>query len=368
VVTLLSTSTKAQVISPTDSQWQKYLDIVPHDFYHLSGYLELEAQRHQGRAEAIAIEDGHQVFFLPYIIRECPQSKDFLDLGSKPIYDIISPYGYPGMSINRAGQNPIFVEKCLNIIHEFWYARNVCSAFLRLHPIINHYIDTSFSHPDRFTICERGDVVICNLNNEPEAMWKQIRSSHRTKINKLKRAGFVAKMVSIDSLDVFIEIYIETMQRVNANMSYFFTREYFQQLVRALGHQLHLCIVDIDGETAAASLVTASNGIVQYHLGGTRTKFLPQSPTTIMFDYMMNWGRQRGDEYLNLGGGLGSNRDSLYHFKAGFSDRVASFMTMQSVVNKELYTYLVHSKATSVNKTIAEFEQTSFFPAYRSSK
>jgi Acetyltransferase (GNAT) domain len=366
VVTLLSTSVTAQVISPTDAAWQKYLDRLPHDFYHLPGYLELEAQQHQGQPEAIAIEDGDRVFFLPYIIRECPQSEDFLRLGSKPIYDVISPYGYPGMLIDRAGQNPQFIGKCLEIVYECWYAKNICSAFLRLHPILNDYIDPALTNPDRFSLTTRGDVVICDLTTDTETIWKQIRSSHRTKINKLKRAGFIVKMVSIDRLDIFIDIYIETMQRVNANNAYFFTQAYFQQLFQALGDKLQICLVEIDGETAAASLVTEVNGIVQYHLGGTRTKFLPQSPTTVMFDYLMTWGKQRNNRYLNLGGGLGSNRDSLYHFKSGFSDRVASFMTMQSIVNRELYTYLVQSRAMTLDRAVAEFEQTAFFPAYRS--
>lgn len=366
-MTLLPTSIKAQVISPTDAEWQKYLDILPHDFYHLPGYLELESQRHQGKSEAIAIEDNGRIFFLPYIIRECHLSTtDLLALNSYTIYDVTSPYGYPGMVTNVAGQNHQFVENCLDIVYECWHAKNICAAFLRLHPILNYYIDPSRSNPDRFIITERGDVVICDLTNDTETIWKQIRSSHRTKINKLKRAGFEAKMVSIESLDLFIEIYIETMQRVNANSTYFFTRAYFQNLFQALGDRLHICLVEIDGETAAASLVTEVNGIVQYHLGGTRTKFLAQSPTTLMFDYMMSWGKHRGNNYLNLGGGLGSNRDSLYHFKSGFSDRGASFMTMQSIINQELYTYLIHSKAATLNKTVAEFEQTSFFPAYRS--
>jgi Acetyltransferase (GNAT) domain len=366
VVTLLSTSLTAQVISPTDVAWQQYLDRLPHDFYHLPGYLELEAQRHQGQPEAIAIEDRDCVFFLPYIIRECPQSEDFLRLGSKPIYDVISPYGYPGMLIDRAGQNPQFVAKCLDIVYECWYSKNICSAFLRLHPIFNDRIDFTLTNPDRFSINERGDVVLCDLTQDTETIWKQIRSSHRTKINKLKRSGFVAKMVPVDCLDTFIEIYIETMQRVNANAAYFFTREYFQSFIQALGDRLHICAIELDGETVAASLITEVNGIVQYHLGGTKTKFLPQSPTTIMFDYLMAWGKQRNNQYLNLGGGLGSSRDSLFHFKSGFSDRVATFMTMQSIINPELYSYLVQSRAMAVNKTVAEFEQTAFFPAYRS--
>ncbi|PSB45767.1 GNAT family N-acetyltransferase [Chamaesiphon polymorphus] len=364
-----------QVLSPTDSDWQECLNDIPHDFYHLPGYLELEAQRHDGHPEAILVKDGEQVFFLPYILRDCVgiaslqenRTMDIDRLCGEPIYDVISPYGYPGMLVNQAGQNPTFIDRCLNTIYERWYEKNICSAFLRLHPIINSYIDPKTSNPERFLICERGDVVICDLANDPEAIWKQMRANHRTKINKLRRSGFVARMETVDKyLDVFIDIYIETMSRVNANAAYFFSRDYFEKFCEVLGDRLQICVVEIDGRTAAASLVTESSGIVQYHLGGTKTEFLPQSPTTIMFHQTIEWGQQRGNQYLNLGGGLGSSRDSLFHFKSGFSDRVGTFMTMQSIVNKDLYARLTQLRAESLNKTIAEFESTSFFPVYRS--
>jgi CelD/BcsL family acetyltransferase involved in cellulose biosynthesis len=356
-----------QVLSPKDPSWQECLNSIPHDFYHLPGYLELEAQRHHGHPKAIIVRDGGQVFFLPYIIRDCRQTIGLPQFDGEPIYDVISPYGYPGMLVNQAGQNATFIAECLNIIYDRWRAENICSAFLRLHPIINSYIDPATSNPDRFVISRRGDVVVCDLTNDAEKIWKQMRANHRTKINKLRRSGASVSMEAVDKyLDTFIDIYLETMIRVNANTAYFFTRDYFEKFCRVLGDRLHLCIVQIDGETAAASLVTESNGIVQYHLGGTKTKFLPQSPTTIMFDQMIKWGQQRGARYLNLGGGLGSSQDSLYHFKSGFSARVESFMTMQSIVNQELYNHLNKMKAAALKKTIAEFESTSFFPAYRS--
>jgi Acetyltransferase (GNAT) domain len=367
VGTLSPNSMQTQVLSPMDSDWQECLNSIPHDFYHLPGYLDLEAQRHHGSPEAIVVRDREQVFFLPYIIRDCARTLELDLLGGEPIYDIISPYGYPGMLVNPAGQNPAFIANCLDTIYEHWQSKNICSAFLRLHPLINSYIDPTTSNPDRFIICERGDVVICDLTADPEETWKQMRANHRTKINKLRRAGFIAKMETVDKyLDIFIDIYLETMTRVNANPAYFFTRDYFEKFCQALGDRVHICVVEIDGEPAAASLVTESGGIVQYHLGGTKTKFLPQSPTTIMFDRIVQWGQQRGDRYLNLGGGLGGSRDSLYHFKAGFSDRVASFMTMQSIVNKDLYDRLTQMRASALQKTISEFENTSFFPAYRS--
>ena len=368
---------KVRVVLPADPDWQKYLNTLPHDFYHLAGYLELEAQRYGATAEAIVIQHDAEVFFLPYLIRDCDYRSVRVASRSEnnPVYDVISPYGYPGMLVSLAGQNPQFIDRCLQTIYRYWQERNICSAFLRLHPILNSYLvdrsssDRQESHQE-IEVTERlhlrGDVVICDLTNDLEDIWKQIRSSHRTKINKLKRSGFIVKMVPIDRyLDIFIDIYRETMNRVNATPSYYFTQDYFERFVNILGDGVQICVVEIDGQIIAASLITEFSGIVQYHLGGTRTEFLPYSPTTIVFDYVIKWAKQRQNRYFNLGGGLSGQQDSLYHFKVGFSDSTRSFATLETIVDRQLYDRLTAQRAESLGLTTSALSNTPFFPAYR---
>ena len=119
--TVLPNSNKVRVVLPADPVWQKYLNTLPHDFYHLPGYLELEAQRYGAKAEAIVIQLDAEVFFLPYLVRDC-------DLHGDPVYDVISPYGYPGMLVSPAGQNPQFIDRCLQTIYRYWQERNICSG------------------------------------------------------------------------------------------------------------------------------------------------------------------------------------------------------------------------------------------------
>ena len=364
---LISQSVSIETISTTDAIWQKCLDTIPHDFYHLPGYLELEAKRHNATAEAIIIKDGESIFFLPYLIRNCCQIADSIEFDKAEIYDVISPYGYPGMLVSKAGENSCFIKKCWQSIHQHWQDRNICSAFIRLHPLLNDYIDPLVHGTDRFVVCDRGDVVICDLTQNLESIWQQMRKNHRTKINKLKRSGFQTKIVPIDKyLDVFIDIYQETMNRVHATSTYFFTRTYFEDLIAALGERLYLCIVELDGEIVAAMLITEFSGIVQYHLGGTRTNFLAQSPTTLAFDYIINWAKQRGNNYFNLGGGLGGSHDSLYHFKIGFSKMTRAFVTIRYIVDRDSYEYLTKVRAKYLQRTVLEIKSSSFFPAYRS--
>jgi Acetyltransferase (GNAT) domain len=364
--TLQQNATIVRVASPTDSLWQDFLDTVPHDFYHLPGYLKLEAKRYNAIPEAMMIREGEKVFFLPYLVRDCSHILDPNDREIERIYDVISPYGYPGMIVNQAGQNPTFITKCLELIADCWQSRNICAAFIRLHPILNSYLDNSSSNR-KFVFCEQGDVVTCDLTKDLRDICQQIRSNHRRKIDKLTRAGFIVKIGSIaEYLDIFIEIYQETMDRVQATDAYYFTRDYFESLSQILGDRIAICVVEIDGQVVAASLITELSGIIQYHLGGTRTAFLRQSPATIMFKYIIEWAKQRDNKYLNLGGGLGGSHDSLYHFKSGFSDEFKPFTTIKTVVDRENYTRLIHARANFLGVSATELENTSFFPAYRS--
>jgi hypothetical protein len=363
----IQSSAVTRIISPTDLYWQQFLNTIPHDFYHLPGYLELEAKRQNATAEAIIIDDGEKVFFLPYLIRDCDLRPDGYRSSHSGIYDVISPYGYPGMLVNQPGQNPEFIRKCFDLIQICWQDRNICSAFLRLHPILNSYIDTSLVDRADFSICDRGNVVICDLTNDINNLHKQMRESHRTKINKLRRAGFTTRIEPMDKyLDIFIDIYFETMDRVNASQIYYFKRDYFENLSQILGERVNICLVETDDQIVAASLITEMSGIVQYHLGGTRTNYLPKSPTTIMFDHIIKWAKQRNNTYLNLGGGLGGGKDSLYHFKSGFSDRSKTFTTIQAVVDRTLYDRLTCLRAEFLGITVAQMQDTSFFPTYRS--
>ncbi len=354
-----------EIISPTDLRWQQYLDTVPHDFYHLSGYLELEAKWHGAIAEAVLVSDRGETFFLPYLMRDCDDVLSSHEFPVSEVYDTISPYGYPGILVSNP-HNLGFIKQAWILIHQSWRDRNICSAFLRLHPLINDLAAHDWSAIDSQAIYHYSDVVVCDLTLSLDELWRQTRSSHRTKINKLRRSGFSVRMAPVEQyLDIFIAIYLETMRRVNARSIYLFDRDYFSNLVRILADRVKICVVEFDDEVVAASMITELSGIVQYHLGGTKTEFLKYSPTTLMFDYIREWSKSRGNNYLNLGGGLGGQHDSLFHFKAGFSKEIKTFTTIRSIVDRELYQYLTTLRAKTLGREAAELRSLTFFPTYR---
>jgi Acetyltransferase (GNAT) domain len=353
-----------EIILPSSPSWDLTINELSHDFYHLPSYALLESARINAIPQGIIIRDGNRCFFLPYLLRSC---NDIHKTLKSDIYDIISPYGYPSFIINDAARDLDFLNSCFKTLKNTWHEQNICSAFIRLHPIINSYIFKPFP-PEWSFIHTHSDTIVCDLQLTEEQIWQQTRESHRTKINKLKRLGFQAKIKAVENiscLDSFIQVYEETMSRVGAKNSYLFKKEYFQNLTHALGQKLHLCEIEVKDQIVAACLITEYRGIVQYHLGGTKDEFIKQSPSTLMFDYIRSWAKERNNNFLHLGGGVGNAKDSLYHFKSGFSKSTKPFMTMRMVVNESTYNQLIKSSASNSNFSSLEISKSPFFPAYR---
>lgn len=349
-----------QVIELSSPLWLQTLQRIRHDIYHLPEYVALEARRTKTTAEALLIEDEQRLFFVPYLLRQCNDIFEAESI-SQDIFDVVSPYGYPGILLSEAAaNNPEFLELAMKQLILVFWEKKVCSAFIRLHPLLNQSLSQQFPN-----ICQsNGETVSIDLTlSEPE-IWQQTRPEHRTHINRCKRAGFKALMVPFEKyIDEFMPIYKETMERVNAQQLYYFNYKYFAELAD-LKEKIHLCILDLGG-IACGGIFTECCGIVQYHLGATKNEFLKNSPSKLMFDYVRFWAKERGNKVFHLGGGLGGAKDSLYNFKAGFSKQTHTFTTLRLITEQNIYHNLVELRAQSLNIATESLLATDYFPAYR---
>jgi hypothetical protein len=351
-----------QVIGLKNPLWIQILQKLRHDIYHLPEYVDLESRRNNAIPEAILIIEDEKIFFVPYLLRRCDDLFN-ASLTSQEVFDVISPYGYPGILLSEAAAStPEFIESAIDQMITVLRSKHVCSVFFRLHPILNCSLNNILS-PD---ICQvNGETVSVDLRLSEAEIWQQTRSEHRNKINRCKRLGMTARMVSFKQyINEYMTIYEETMNRVGADKLYYFSYDYFSALAN-LDEKLHLCIVEWEKQAICAGLFTECCGIVQYHLGGTRTKFLQQAPSKLMFDYVRFWAREHGNEVFHLGGGVGGRKDSLYHFKAGFSKQRHSFLTLRIVTDENKYRHLANLRAKSLNAEVEQLLKTNFFPAYR---
>ena len=186
---------------------------------------------------------------------------------------------------------------------------------------------------------QEGYTVSLDLTLPPDAQRAQYRNNHKRDIDKLRRLGVTCFRDQDHAyLDEFIAIYHETMYRVNASDYYFFDRTYFANLVAS--PYAHLFVCCRNGKVICGGLFTLYDGIIEYHLGATADQAQGPAPLKLLIDEVRLWGVQQGARTFHLGGGVGARDDSLFHFKAGFSQQRHSFFTWRWVVLPDVYARL----------------------------
>jgi hypothetical protein len=348
---------RLEFLTPGDAKWQAFLQEVPHDFYHLPAYVQLEAEHEGGEAEAVLASTGSSYFFLPYTVRRLDAVAS-LEGHAEGLCDICSPYGYPGPLALEA--SPGFLQAAVGAWVAALRERQVVSGFVRLHPLL----PTPLEALQPFgSLVARGRTVSIDLTISDEECWRQMRRNHRKNIEQALKLGLTATMdQGREALQDFQVIYHETMDRVAADNYYFFAPSYFARLSDALGEALWICRVrGPDQATISVGLLVECAGIVQYHLGGTRTESLHWYPSKLLFNHAWRWAKARGQRVLHLGGGVGGAEDALFNFKVGFSDRRHPFYTWQLIFLDQAYESLENRRRQSGPPQM----RAGFFPAYR---
>lgn len=343
--------------SAQEPEWKGVLArVIQHDFYHRPEYHRLAEERGEGSAHLFAYHDGAYTIALPLLLRPVEAA------GGKAWCDATSVYGYAGPLASHAVMPASVVRNFQKALKETLAGLRVVAVFSRLHPLMPQCGMLS-----GLGDCRReGETVSIDLTLPPEEQRAQYRSSLRTHINKLRRGGLVSRRDGEKRhLPEFTEIYHQTMRRVKARSSYFFEPEYFTRLAKGLGPALELFVVTLDGVVIAGGLFTICDGIVQYHLGGTRDAFLRVGPMSLLFDTVRLWAIDEGARVVHLGGGVGAKEDSLLHFKAGFSDRRHTFPTWRWVVEPGVYRELCEENARRNLEEGVQRVSGDYFPQYR---
>ena len=104
------------------------------------------------------------------------------------------------------------------------------------------------------------------------------------------------------------------------------------------------------------------------YLGGTLADYFEYRPNDFLKYRVINWGREKGFAFYNLGGGLKED-DSLHRYKRSFFplDEEIPYYTGRKVVDKKVYIELVelaNLKGKDGCTSDSAIEE-NFFPLYR---
>jgi len=289
-----------------------------------------------------------------YLTREYVEASTLLELG-RPLFlrtdeavfaailrdgptDVITPYGYGGPV--GAGFWEPYGDWCRE--------HGVVTTFVRFHPLYANQRDA----PPEVKVQPLAGTVAWRLNQEGDLLERMHRH-HRRVVRKALAAGVEARArLAPESLEGFVALYQQTMERQEAEDFYFFPPDYW----RALETSLRDNVVLFEAGDDAKLLCLHAPPWLHYHLGASSDAGRKLGASTLLFLEAARWAQELGYTRFHLGGGVGGARDSLYEFKLRFDPGGEVEAAIgKAVHDEEAYRRLVGPDAGLDG----------FFPAYR---
>ncbi|WP_432709905.1 GNAT family N-acetyltransferase [Pedobacter sp.] len=346
---ILNNGLKYLITIDQEVEWKNFVKrTINYDFYHSWTYHSLDRS---GIPLLFVYEEKDNFIGIPLIKREIIDSE---------YYDMTSVYGYSGPISNRdfSSLPPDFVNNFRSNFLDFLKDEKIVTVFSRLNPF---FFQTDIMKGFGGVV-DNGKVVVIDLSVSLEAQRKGYHQGRvLRKVRQLRRNGFYVKEArSAKDVEIFSLIYNLNMLRKDASAIYHFDYKYFKSLLDTEEYDARLFFVyDIDDYPICGAIVVITNGIMQAHLIGTRAEYLSYSPAKLLTDEIANIGRTLGAKFYNLGGGLGFKEDSLYNWKASFTDLTFEYKSWRFIVNDEVY------KSLLIKKEIKLDTKVDFFPLYR---
>ena len=345
------------------AQAGKWLEILKmcyrYDFYHCPSYHEISTNNRSYESCLFTYQEGVYTIAIPLIIRPINEIEGLESLNQN---DATSVYGYAGPVASHDTIPNRIIETFQGNLKKYFHDNDIVCTFSRLHPLISQQpFLKGFGD-----VARKGQTISIDLRLPVDEQYSRYRTDHKRNISRLRRLG--AHCINdklAEHLEDFIAIYHENMKRVGAQEKYFFDKAYFQQLLSAKDFDMHLFTCFLEDDMACGGLFSLCNGIVQYHLGATRSEYLKLAPMKLLIDEVRIWTKEVGAFCFHLGGGYGADEDSLFNFKAGFSDTIHDFNVWQLVVMKKKYTEICRQRALWTEQRSREPISGNYFPVYR---
>ncbi len=232
------------------------------------------------------------------------------------LYDLETPYGYGGPTSNC--DDTTFLENAFKAYKNECASQNIVCEFIRFHPF-NPLCKQSQLYD--FHVQER-TVVIVNLEISAEERWAKYSKTTRNILRKTNKK--LQRVKETSGLDDFCKLYELTMDKNKASEFYYFPKEYFNQLSNVAG--VELLGVELDNETVSIGFFMHGKELAHYHLSANNSDLLRENGNYALLDYAFDNAKEKGCRWMMLGGGRTSDEnDSLFKFKAKFSDLTLPF-------------------------------------------
>lgn len=309
-------------------EWNSFLNQFPSekkDIYYTEEYVKLYGNN-KNKPMCIICSEGNNVLLMPFL-------RGHVDA----FYDYETPYGYGGPISNSEDKE--WNTFAINEVNKYFKENGYLCGFVRFHPLLNN----SNMCINDFTVIDDRNTIAINTNLCAEDMWKsEISSKNRNMIRKAEKKGLSFEAdYELHFMDDFVKLYLDTMDRLNADEFYLFKREYFDNYLRNLFGKGFIGIVRYNSEIVGAALFMIEKPYGHYHLAGSNREYSSLGINNFLLWNAAKEMNKNGVMLFHLGGGTdGDSENSLFKFKSAFSKERFQFSIGKRIYDESAYEYI----------------------------
>lgn len=326
--------------------WNAYIKNANcYDAYHTLDYHSLDST---GKPLLFVYEEGEVFIALPLLKRVIKQTD---------LCDFTSSYGYTGPVSNKPIDSLSYnlLENFKHSFINFMKDNQAVSVFSRLNPFINQRVLLDKIGGVR----ANGKTVYIDLRQSLEEQRANYHKRLQRQIRQMRTRRYTVKHADTqEQIHLFTRMYTENMLRLGAHQSYFFDEGYFTSLLKSSDFDCELMLIYDGNEMISGAIVMWVDKVMRNHLSATKNSHVHLSPSKLLTEEISLFARRIGAEYLHLGGGLGGKEDSLFRFKASFSNHLLEDKIWCFIADEQAYNQLVKEKNIKTDR--------GYFPLYRS--
>lgn len=327
------------------------------DTYFMPDYLRMVSANGDGIPKLAWLTCDHGDVVYPFLVR--PINIKGVDTG---FYDISSPYGYSGPVVKSINEDNTcdLASEFIHEFHDYCASTGIVTEFIRFHPLLRNANTFSGLIPVDYV----RDTVYIDLRESADTIWTdRLEGRIRNAIRKSEKSGVCVRYSHAECIPCFMDLYCETMQRLEADTYYYFTESYFKHLAELVDKSGILMEAVYESKVIASIVLLRGDKFSHYHLSASDLEFRRLQANSLLLWAAIKWSQNQGLSLMHLGGGYSSSNDSLFRFKAGFSPYTGEYYIGKVIHDRKNYNEIVEQSVSLRRQEDVADEH--YFPAYR---
>lgn len=276
-------------------------------------------------------------------------------IGNTGWFDIEPFMGYAGPVCNTDDRG--FIDEALRLYSDVCREENITAEIMRLNCILGNHIP--FENHDKMRVFPAKEIVLVSCINEKSEQLRQFADTCRRRVKRgLKDCEF-RKLETNDELAKFVDFYGRSLQRVNADMRWYFSDEFFERVSKSEAFEVYS--VWKDGIMASASLVIMHPLAAYYFLAANSDDLVPGAGELLIYGIAQAVAAKNISSLILGGGNSTAMDDPLLRYKKKFARETHTFYMGKMIYNKQVFDRLC-LKAVMIKPSLKDMN---FFLKYR---